>query len=252
VETQALAQCSCADFKPDFGGPYTIRERVDSPTRRTLIADTLAKNIDKPLSQQTYLHEAFYFVPLQIALALQRAHNYESALDWYRLVYDYGRPNGERTIYAGLDEVLIGGPNYVRDLLQWVKDPLDPHAIAGTRPGTYARGTLLFLIRCFLDYADAEFTQDTSESIERARILYNTALELLRLPELDQRLGACSDVIARIPISATEPALLAAARTFAGALPALGSRSAISAGASAIAAALDRAYLRVGGGGSGA
>ena len=240
VETQALAQCSFADFKPDFGGPYTIRERVDSRTRRALIADTLAKNIDKPRSQQTYLHEAFFSIPLQIALALQRAHNFESALDWFRLVYDYGQPNGERNIYTGLDDSLIGGPNYVRGLLQWVQDPLDPHAIAGTRPGTYARGTLLFLIRCLLDYADAEFTQDTSEAIERARILYETALELLKLPELDQRLGTCSDVIARIPISATEPALLAAARTFAGALPALGSRSAISAGASAIAAALDR------------
>lgn len=240
VQTPALAQCSCTDLKPDFEGPYTIRARVDSPTRRALIADTLAKNTAKPLSQQTYLHEAFYSVPLQIALELQRAHNYDAALDWFRLVYDYSQPDGERTIYTGLDEVVLGSTSYVRNLLQWVKDPLDPHAIAATRPGTYARGTLLFLIRCLLDYADAEFTQDTGEAIERARILYETALELMKLPELDQRLGACSDVIARIPLGTTEPALLAAARDLASALPALRSRSAIAAGADAIAVALDR------------
>ncbi|MDA0160165.1 FG-GAP-like repeat-containing protein [Solirubrobacter ginsenosidimutans] len=240
VETQPLAQCSCVDFKPDFAGPYTVRERADSPTRRALVAETLAMNRAKPLSQQTYLHEAFYSVPLQIALALQRAHDYAGALDWFRLVYDYSQPIAERKIYTALDEVEIGGTNFVRDLLQWVQDPTDPHAIASARPGTYARGTLLLLIRCLLDYADAEFTQDTSEAIERARILYDTALELLRLPELDQRLGVCEDVIARIPLVSTEPALVAGARTFSLALPAVGSARDIATGADAISAELDR------------
>ena len=56
----------------------------------------------------------------------------------------------------------------------WLSDPLNPHAIAELRTNTYTRFTLLSLIRCILDYADAEFTRDTGESNARARTLYQT------------------------------------------------------------------------------
>src|SRR5262249_25891295 len=66
----------------------------------------------------------------------------------------------------------------------WLLDPLDPHAIAAMRPGAYSRFTLMALVGCFLDFADAEFTLDTPESLARARTLYLTALELLEAPDL--------------------------------------------------------------------
>jgi hypothetical protein len=77
----------------------------------------------------------------------------------------------------------------------WLLDPLNPHAIAATRQNTYTRFTLLTIIRCLLDYADAEFTQDTSESNPRARRLYLIAQELLKTRELQQSRNQCEEII---------------------------------------------------------
>jgi hypothetical protein len=85
-------------------------------------------------------------------------------------------------------------PGYDR-IEAWWLDPLNPHAIASTRANTYTRFTLLSLVRCFLAFADAEFTRDTAESLARARTLYMTALELLDLSELKQQLHGCDELI---------------------------------------------------------
>src|SRR5207247_10610997 len=84
-------------------------------------------------------------------------------------------------------------------------DPLNPHAIASTRANTYTRFTLLSLVRCFLDFADSEFTRDTAESVPRARILYVTALKLLDADELKQHLGRCDDLICELDIGIGDP-----------------------------------------------
>jgi len=198
-------------------------------TRRQRTQTALEANRGAPATILRYLAEAFYDLPVAIALALQEAHDYGHALDWYRLVYDYTRPPEDRKTYYGLVQDAQGIPDradadpkdYARRLLEWIRDPLDPHAIAATRPHTYTRATLQLLIRCLLDYADAEFTRDTSESNARARILYQTACELLDLPVLNQRVDGCIDVIARIPTTMSagpaavaerpEPYVLAAA-----------------------------------------
>ena len=135
-----------------------------------------------------YVAEASYFVPMHLALQLQARGLFTSALDWLRTVYDYRLPVSLRKIYHGLklEEAQPGpAPTLVR-AADWLLDPLDPHAIAAARIGTYSRGTLLSLVSCFLDFADAEFTRDTSESLPRARTLYLTALELLDAPDLAQ------------------------------------------------------------------
>ena len=79
-----------------------------------------------------------------------------TALDWFRSIYDYERPLNSRKIYYGLEmeETLEEGFQRLPD---WLLDPINPHAIAGTRPNTYTRFTLLSIIRCLLDYADQEF-----------------------------------------------------------------------------------------------
>jgi hypothetical protein len=200
-------QCGYPNIKPDFGGPFVLRLGTPPRRQRDIEIAALAANATKPRSQRDYLEEAFFHVPLQIALGLQRARNFESALDWFRLVYDYSQPRGQREIYPALAETGPDQASYQRDLATWLLDPLDPHAIALTRPGTYRRGVLLFIVRCLLEYADAEFTQDTSESIARARVLYGTALELAGLPELQERLGGCGDLLARINGNGLDPAL---------------------------------------------
>lgn len=61
---------------------------------------------------------------------------------------------------------------------------LNPHEIVSVRASAYTRFTLITLARCYLDFADAEFTRDDGEAVARARALYGAALALLGLPEM--------------------------------------------------------------------
>jgi hypothetical protein len=192
---------------PRVLAPLTIPRRLTAAQlqqRRQQIANAFARNADATPAVLTYLREAYYFVPLQLQLSLHAAGHYLAALDWCRTFYDYeaqtGPPN-QRNIYYGLelDAKLPEVP--VHQLAEdWLLDPLNPHAVAATRRYTYTRFTVMSLVQCLLDFADSEFTQDTGESLARARTLYLTALDLLSLPELRQELGACEDLIAQLKI----------------------------------------------------
>jgi hypothetical protein len=130
-----------------------------------------------------YLPEIFCFVPLHLALQLHQSGDYEAALDWFRLVYAYDSPDDKRRVYYGLVLEQAIQTKYERSFI-WMRD-LDPHeAIAPTRANAYTRFTLLSLVRCFLDFADGEFTRDTEENRSLARDLYLNALELLSDPAL--------------------------------------------------------------------
>ena len=52
-------------------------------------------------------------------------------------------------------------------------------AISSRYPVADLRFVLLALIRCLIEYADSEFTMDSSESLPKARELYELALRLL-------------------------------------------------------------------------
>jgi hypothetical protein len=169
--------------------------------RRLDIVNAFVLNGDATSAVLTYLREAYYFVPLYLALALQATGQYLAALDWFRMVYDYeaeiGPPN-KRNIYYGLElDAKLPAPVY-QQTEGWLLDPLNPHLIAATRHFAYTRFTIMSLVRCLLDYADSEFTQETPESLPRARTLYLTALDLLNLPEFQQKLGVCEDIIAEL------------------------------------------------------
>jgi len=208
-----------ADAGNKLVGSATIRAvpRVEAPLsvplhlsetnlqkRRQEIIKAFALNADATASVLQYLREAYYYVPLHLALGLQSAGHYLAALDCFRTVYDYeaqrGSPN-QRNIYYGLelDAKLPNVPLY-QQADGWLLDPLNPHSIAATRHFTYTRFTIMSLVRCLLDFADSEFTQETGESLAQARTLYLTALDLLNLPELQQKLGKCDDLIAELKI----------------------------------------------------
>src|SRR6185295_10059479 len=114
------------------------------------------------------LEEAYYFVPVQVALQLQSRGQYVAALDLFRTVYDYSTSDELRKIYPGLKSEGSLATNFKR-ADDWLRDPLNPHLIAATRKNTYTRFTILSIIRCLLEFADSEFTRDTSESVARAR-----------------------------------------------------------------------------------
>ncbi|WP_345510134.1 neuraminidase-like domain-containing protein [Phytohabitans houttuyneae] len=199
------------------GWPWSLDDTLPARQRASRSRALIGANLTAPATVRRYLEEAFYDLPVAVALALQDSHDYDHALDWYRIVFDYAAAAADRKSYYGLvlDEHGTAGDapadptGYARDLLTWVRDPLNPHAVAAIRPHSYTRGTLQLLIRCLLDYADAEFTRDTPESVERARVLYRSAVDLLDEPVLRQRLGRCDDVIVRIPAT-VQPTLAAA------------------------------------------
>jgi hypothetical protein len=145
------------------------------------------------------LEEAYFLVPMYLASRLQASGEYTAALDWYRTVYDYGLPAKDRKIYDGLKQEETLSDLYKRPS-NWELDPLDPHAVAKTRRNTYTRFTILSIARCMQEFADAEFTRDTSESLPRARELYTNALELLVGGELEQHLDGCDALVGELQI----------------------------------------------------
>ncbi|MBC7814608.1 MAG: hypothetical protein H7175_25860, partial [Burkholderiales bacterium] len=184
----------------------SIYSRAALDQRRQAIADAYAANsyidmtngVSHKLEETLYLDEAYYFVAIELALRLNESGQYSAALNWIRTAFDYARLPANPIIAAKL-AFDAGQPNFTRRL-NWLQDTLNPHAIAEIRRNSYIRYTLLTLVRCLLDFADAEFTRATSESVPRARELYLEALELLGLPQINQHSKTCSDLIGTLEI----------------------------------------------------
>ncbi len=144
------------------------------------------------------LYEAYYFVPMLIALDQQSRGQYEAALSWYRSVYDYTLSDHTdpelRKIFYGL--VLEGSTysTYQRPA-DWLLDPLNPHLIAQTRINSYTKYTIQNIAQCLLSYGDREFTVDTVETVPNARKLYSEALSLLKVPELNRKPSECFTMV---------------------------------------------------------
>ena len=197
-----LPPCGPHDLGPCARSPYLLTERESSDDRLTRFKFAEMARIDNgsaPPWKRAYVEEAFYFAPILTAMQLQARGWYVEALDWFRTIYDYvGSDSAQRWIYP-LGPV-VGATTYEHDAL-WLRDPLNPHAIAATRSNVYLRFTVMAIVRCLLEYADAEFTRDTSESVPRARTLYETALRVLETPELAQTLNGCEDEIGELVVS---------------------------------------------------
>jgi hypothetical protein len=156
--------------------------------RRNFI-QSFFSGITDPHLAPNYLKEIFYFVPMALALQLQKSGQYLAALDWIETIYADHLALNERKIYHGLVLEETIPTQFQRNPDNWLRVGLNPHEIVTVRASAYTRFTLMALVRCYLDFADAEFTRDSSESIPRARALYSAALELLALPDLQPPSG---------------------------------------------------------------
>ncbi len=186
---------------PSAVGQFNIPARVEgaaADVRRNTVKLVMAAASDS-LTNRAYAEEAYFFVPMLLADALRRAGEYVAALDRIRTVLDYTAPAANRKIYYGLveEESL---PDTYKLAADWLRDPLDPHAIAASRRLTYTRATMQTAVRVLLEFGDDEYTRDTSESVPRARNLYLQALSVLDSAELKQHLGSCDDIIGEIDI----------------------------------------------------
>jgi hypothetical protein len=131
----------------------------------------------------TWLLEATYLVPLQIGLSLQRAGQYLAALDWLRTVYAYDQGPDARVVFHGFRLDAAGQPVLSRPVRWLLDEELNPHRLAVGRPNLHLASTLSAVARCLVDFADAEYTQDTPESRPGARALYLSALAVLDTAE---------------------------------------------------------------------
>lgn len=215
-----LEQLFHSRVAPRVVGPLSITEQVNDSKlhfNRCIMEQVFKDNEVGSQSNLTYIKEIYYFVPIYLALQLQQQRYFQTALNWYRTVYAYNLtlidpnestngnqpnfcatpPEDQPKIYHGLklEESL---PEVYKQAEDWLRDPFNPHLIATTRKNTYTRFTLLSIIRCFLEYADDEFTRDTVESVPRARTLYLTALELLE--RLKQKERSCKQFIDNLNI----------------------------------------------------
>src|SRR5205809_602383 len=73
-------------------------------TKTELLARrTIAQKLQPQLASHPHIREILYFVPMQIAVELQKAGEFTPALDWFRSVYAYNLPLATRKIYYSLE-----------------------------------------------------------------------------------------------------------------------------------------------------
>ena len=102
----------------------------------------------------------------------------KKALSWYELVYDKKQSDPKIAYELVLDQNT--NTSGFRDN-DWLEDPLNPHVVAANRTGAYTEYTVQAIANLFLSYANHEFTQDTVESIARAKQLYLEAEDLVKV-----------------------------------------------------------------------
>jgi hypothetical protein len=183
------------ELKATHAEPFVITAELDDLNARKVLVRTLFENAHvteahdetKPLLE--VFREVFWLVPVVLALQLQRAGYYLTALDWFQTVYAFNLPPTSRKIYHELELEGRITSEYAR-VDEWLVEELNSHIFARKRKNAYTRFTVLSIARCFLDYADAEFSQSTAESVGRARTLYETAEDLLNLLDMKPETGA--------------------------------------------------------------
>lgn len=184
--------------KPDSGVPLEdeLKESADPAKPSFVITEQRTDNDLKKLKETSakifgehaqHQREIFWLVPMALAAKLQESAQFQAALDWYRTVYAYHLPPENRRIYRGLSvEDKPSDYSHVPDL----SDELNPHLIAQVRRNCYTKATIMAIASCFHAFADAEFARSTADGNARARTLYETAADLLALPEAQPEVGA--------------------------------------------------------------
>ena len=144
-------------------------------------------------SNLALLREAFWVVPMLIGGLLTDQGHYADALQWYRLAFPYTDPLHQPSICTQVNQdyklsVAASPPQLPAPQLGaniWAAN-LDPFALTtdpdAPRPVPYLRATLLAIISCLRQYADAQFTSGTDESLARAREMYLDARDLASHP----------------------------------------------------------------------
>jgi hypothetical protein len=184
----AADQLAAAYLKEVQGGSFGYRDPRNRDQHQHDLRD-ISANTPEPANR-----ERFWAVPMLLAQRLQSAGDFPAALDWYWLLYPYDVAQPV-SIYDPINHEKVFRPDLTFPP-NWTT-LLNPFNLVAHRPAPVTRATLLAIIRCHLEYADAEFTRETDESVANARSLYVSALRLLGHPMLRPQ----------PPTNAGEPAL---------------------------------------------
>ena len=135
-----------------------------------------------------YFQEVFFHIPFLIANNLNSQQRFSAAQRWYHYIFDpTSSDTGPNRVwrYRKFKEELLR-PDALRKALtdpdaleQYRRDPLNPHAIARLRPGSYQKAIVMKYIDNLLDWGDALFTEFTMESLNEATMLYALAADIL-------------------------------------------------------------------------
>ena len=168
-------------------------------SHRAAVRKAFEENAGAPPAVTTYLEEAYGWLALHLAGKLRAGGELLAALDLYRTVYDYQAALTDRLIYHGLVlDAALPDAATLQFSAGWLLDPLNPHAIALTRRFALTRFVVMAEVACLLELADADFT---AEALERARLSYATALDLLDLPFLGQAIDRCGELMLQLQIT---------------------------------------------------
>jgi hypothetical protein len=155
--------------------------------------ETAYRLVEGALGSRLRLDEWYLYLPLAVAATYNAARKFELAMQWLdnilfplaadsRVDFSFAPT---RLVWWGFEERRINGYEY-RENAAWLTDPFTPFLIARLRQGSIERHVIIQHVENLLDWADAEFTRDTGESINSARELYERALELLEYDEVPQ------------------------------------------------------------------
>jgi hypothetical protein len=153
-----------------------------------------------------YNWELFFFIPLTIAIRLSRNQRFEEAERWFRFVFDPTDTSGAATpkrywqtrpLFQIADyraqriEKLLAklasdeeDPELWKSVLEWRRNPFNPHAVARLRITVYAKSVVIKYLDHLIAWGDQLFRRDTLESLNEATQVYVLAAEILgRRPE---------------------------------------------------------------------
>lgn len=161
-------------------------------------------NVLVPAMHLDLIQEAFYHFPMLMGSKLSESGDYDGALGWFKMVYDWSqeepdfKQDSNRKIWHGLVHELSTSNTYQR-ANEWLLDPLNPHSIAATRAFAYNKYTIITIVKTMIDYADSLYTMDTAETVPKARLLYEQALDLIGLLKRDS--DDCSSLLNELDIT---------------------------------------------------
>ena len=137
--SRAEADAAAARYVTGAGMTFTYLDPHRSTDHQKALRD-LSKTVPDAAGKAT-----FWAVPMLLAQRLQTAGDYQTALDWYWIVYPYD-VSGPISIYNPINTETPFRPDLTFPP-QWTTK-LNPFTLVANRPTPFTRYTLMSIIRC--------------------------------------------------------------------------------------------------------